>query len=341
MDENKAKTTSSDEIDLSQLFRWVGNGFRDFGQGILTILANLRFTFFNNKLLFGSIILAGLAIGSFYSEILKKKFYKSSMIISCDYLNSRIVNNTIDKLNLLCFEKERTGLAEELNIDLATAKNILNFEAKPFISERELVESELLKEQLNNVAEAKKELVAKVIAKIEIENKSAFLIEVKVYDPEVIKNLEQALVQYLRNNTYIKNRIEANHFALIERKSKLVRESRKLDSLKTVLFENFSAMAKQSGQGSNNVILSDKYLTNPLDVFTEDLSLHSEIQEIDYKLTVNPDFEIIDGLTSFKEPDSASLVRILAIAFLVSWVAGYLIIGLFRFDRYLASLTTE
>lgn len=341
MDENKAKTTSSDEIDLSQLFRWIGNGFRNFGQGILTILANLRFTFFNNKLLFGIIILAGLVLGAFYSEVLKKKFYKSSMILSCNYLNSRIINNTIDKLNLLCSEQGRSGLAEELNIDIATAKNILLFEAKPFVSERELVESELLKEQLNNVAEAKKDLVAKVIAKIEIENKSAFLIEVKVYDPEVIKNLEQALVRYLKNNTYVKNRIEANHATLVERKNKLLRESRKLDSLKTVLFENFSAMAKQSGQGSNNVILSDKYLTNPLEVFSQDLSLHAQIQNIDYALSVKPDFEVIDGLTSFKEPDSASLIKILAISFLVSWIAGYLFIGLFKFDRYLASLTKE
>ena len=340
MEEIRPKTTASDEIDLSQLFRWIGKGFSNFGQGILNFLATLRFTFFSNKAFFGLVILAGVSLGAFYSEILSKKLYKSSMIISCDYLNNRILDNTVEKLNLLCIEKERTGLANELNIDIATAKNIQEFNARAFVSEKDLVEIEVLKEQLNNVAAEKKDLVNKIISKIEIENKNAFLIEVTVLDPAIMKNLETSLVGYIRNNTFIQNRIIANSKTLLERKSKLQRESRKLDSLKAVLFANYASMAKENNRpGSNNVILSDKYLTNPLDVFKQDLDIHQQIQSIDYQLSVKPDFEIVDGLTSFKEPDSASLPKILAISFFISWILGYLILGLFKFDRYLASLS--
>ncbi|MCZ8217743.1 MAG: hypothetical protein O9262_15975, partial [Cyclobacteriaceae bacterium] len=178
--------------------------------------------------------------------------------------------------------------------------------------------------------------------KIEIENKNAFLIEVKVLDPEIIKNLEQALVNYIKDNSFIQNRIAANETTLLERRSKLQRESRKLDSLKAVLFENFSSMAKENNRpGSNNVILSDKYLTNPLDVFKQDLEIHKELQEINFDLSVKPDFEVVDGLTSFKEPDNASLPRILAVSFLTSWILGYLILGLFKFDRYLSALSKK
>src|SRR6188768_1770941 len=101
MEEIKQKSQSSDEIDLSQVFKWVGNGFRNFGNSILASLAELRAIFFENKNFFGLLIIAGLTIGGLYSELLSKKYYKSSMIISCDYLNRRIVESTVEKLNLL------------------------------------------------------------------------------------------------------------------------------------------------------------------------------------------------------------------------------------------------
>jgi hypothetical protein len=339
MEETRPKASTTDEIDLSQLFRWIGKGFSNFGQGILNALAGLRALLFQNKIFFLAIILVGLAFGVLTSEVLIKKQYASSMIISCDYLNNRILTNTIKKLNLLCDEKERTGLANELNVDIATAKNIQEFSARAFVSEKDLVEIEVLKEQLNNVAEEKKDLVNKIISKIDIENKNAFLIEVKVLDPEIIKNLETALVNYIKTNPFIQNRIVANSQTLLERKSKLQKESRKLDSLKAVLFDNYASMAKENNRpGSNNVILSDKYLTNPLDVFRQDLDIHQQIQGIDYQLSVKPDFEVVDGLTAFKEPDTASLSKVLVISFFASWALGYLILGFFKFDRYLASL---
>lgn len=343
MEDNKVKSTNSDEIDLSQLFRWIGNGFRNFGQGILNFLATLRFTFFSNKLFFGVIIALGLLLGSFYSQLLSEKFYKSSMILSCEYLNSRIVNNTIEKLNLLSQEKERTGLAEELKIDIETAKNISEFTAKPFVSEKDLVELEVLKEQLNSVAQDKKDIVGKVISKIDVENKRAFLIEVTVLNPDIIRGLETSLVSYFSSNNYVKSRTESNRANLVDRKGKLMRESRKLDSLKIVLFQNLTSLSKSNSpkDGSNNYVLSDKYRADALEVFTKDLDLHSQIQYIDYQLTVKPDFEVVDGLTSFKEPDSVSLPMVLVISFFGSWILGYLILGLFSFDRYLASLSKK
>ena len=341
MDENKPKSQSSDEIDLSQVFKWIGNGFRNFGNSILNGLAGLRRMFFENKKFFGLVIVSGLAIGASYSELLSKKYYKSSMILSCDYLNRRIVESTIEKLNLLCGEAEREGLAKELNIPVETAKNILKFESKPFVSEDDIVEMEVLKEQLNSVAEAKKDVVKKVIAKLEIDNKSAFQISMFITDPDIVINLDSAIVNYLKSDSYVKKRIEITKNNLLERRAKLIQESKRLDSLKSVLFRSFDNMSKQSKQGSNNVILSEKPLTDPLSVFNQDLDFYNQIQYIDRTLYLQPDFEVVDGFTAFKEPESASLPKILVIAFLVSWILGYLILGLFKFDKYLAKLSKE
>ncbi len=341
MEESKTKNQSSDEIDLSQLFRSIGNGFRNFGRGIINSIADLRQVFFDNKTFFGIVILAGLVLGGLYSEILSKKYYKSTMILSCDYLNRQIVENTIEKLNLLCEEEGREGLAAELKIDISTAKNIQRFESKSFISEKDVVELEVLKEQLNNVAEAKKDLVKKVITKLELENKSATQISVQIYDPEIIRGLDSAVVNYFKDNDYVKRRVDITKSNLLEKKEKLLLESKKLDSLKSVLFRSFDNLGKQSKQGSNNVILSEKPLTDPLSVFNQDIDFYNQIQSIDRQLYIQPDFEVIDGFTSFKEPESASLTKVLAISFLVSWLMGYLILGLFKFDRYLSKLSKE
>ncbi len=263
------------------------------------------------------------------------------MIISCDYLNNRILQNAVEKLNLLCLEQDRDGLASELKIDIDVAKNIRKFSFRPFVSENDLVEIEVLKEQLNNVAAEKKDLVEKVIAKVDVENKHAFQIDVLIYNPDIVKNLETAIVNYFANNEYIKRRVEVNRQNLQTRQTKLIQESNKLDSLKQVLYQNLQSMARQNREGSNNVILSDKYLTDPMAIYAEDLNLHNELLEINRRLYVQPEFELVDGFTTFKEPENASLLKILGISALISWGLGYLIIGLWRFDQYLASFSKK
>ena len=336
MEDQRQRPSGGDEIDLAQFFRWVGRGFSNVGNSIISGIAGLRNTFYHNRLFFIGIIVFGLILGALYSEVLKKDYYKSSMVLSCDYLNTQILKNTIDKFNLLASEKDTEGIQEVLNVDSATAKNIQKFEFRPFVSEDDVVEMEVLREQLNNVTGEKQELVEKVIDRLEIENKNAYEISVFVYDPGTVKPLETALVNYFKNNNYIKGRIASNRKKLEARKVKLQSELRKLDSLKAALFHNYQSLAQKS-RGSNNVVVGgEEGLTNPLEVFTTDLELHNELQEVQSQLDLNPDFEIVDGFTSFKEPESASLADILAISLLLSIVIDYLVLGACRFDRMLA-----
>lgn len=337
MEDQKHRASSSDEIDLAQFFKWVGRGFSNLGQSAIGGMAGLRNSFYTNRLFFLGIIALGLVLGFFYSELLKKDYYKSTMVLSCDYLNKQILKNTIEKFNLLAGERTTQGLQEELNLDEATAKNIQKFEFVPFVSEDDVVEMEVLKEQLNNVAAEKKDIVESVMERLEIENKNAYEISVYVYDPNIVKPLEEAVVNYFRNNGYIKRRIESNRKTLEMRKVKLQDELRKLDSLKVVLFNNYQALAQKS-RGSNNVVVGgEEGLTNPLEVFTIDLELHEELQQVQKELDLQPDFEVVAGFTSFKEPENASLSDIMAVALILSIVIGYLILGAYRFDRMLAN----
>jgi hypothetical protein len=336
MENQTERRNNTDEIDLAQFFRWIGRGFSRLGDSAISAMAFFRNQFFANWLFFLAIIIVGLTLGAVYSEMLNKKYYKSTMVLSCDYLNTQILKNTIDKFNLLAGEPENIGLQEVLNIDAGTAKNIQKFEFRSFVSEDDVVEMEVLREQLNNVTAEKKELVDKVIDRLEIENKNAYEISVFVYDPATVRPLETALVNYFNNTNYIKRRIAITRLNLEDKNKKLQGEIRKLDSLKLVIFRHYNALADKT-RGSNNVIMSDENLTTPLEVFTKDLQIYEELQEVKEELYLNPDFEIVDGFTTFTEPESASLFEILFLSFFISLLIGYLILGAVRFDRMLAT----
>lgn len=338
MEKQTPRQNNSDEIDLAQFFKWVGRGFSNVGHSIIYGIATLRNQFYSNRVFFLGVIVLGLILGALYSALLKKDYYKSSMVLSCDYLSAQILSNTVQKFNLLASEKDTEGIQELLKLDSTTARNIQKFEFRAFVSEDDVVEMEVLREQLNNVTGEKKELVDKVISRLEIENKNAYEISVFVYDPNIVKPLEKALVDYFSNNSYIRRRIEINKINLQNRKAKLEKELRKLDSLKSVIFQNYQSLNKE--RGSNNVVVAGEE-TNPLEVFTRDMELHEELQEVNRKLYLTPDFEVVDGFTSFREPESASLADVLAISLLLSILIGYLILGAYRFDRMLANYPTK
>jgi hypothetical protein len=106
-----------------------------------------------------------------------------------------------------------------------------------------------------------------------------------------------------------------------------------------VLFRNYQNLGKTS-RGSGNVFLGDEKLANPLEVFNADIEFNKEILQIDRQLYLKPDFEVVDGFTAFKKPESASLAKILFISFWISFLMGYLIIGAWRLDKKLASYQT-
>jgi hypothetical protein len=342
MNQTGPANNDSDEIDLKDFFKWLGRGFNRVGNSILYAVASIRNLFFDNKLFFAGIIISGLALGIMYANLLKKEYYKSTMVISCDYLNTQIIQNAIEKLNLLAGEPEGAGYMTVLKVEKETAINIRGFEYKPFVADEDVLEMEVLKTQLNNLAADKKDLVEKVIKKLEIENKNAYEITVLVYNPAVVKPLEKRLIEYFSNSDYIRKRIEINRSNLENRKAKLVRETQKLDSLKRLLFDNYATSAKQPSRGTNNVILgSGEKTVDALDVFKQDLDLNRELLDLDKRLFLNSDFEVIDGFTSFSRPDSASLFKILSIAFIVSLLMGYVIIFAWKFDRVLSKIDTK
>jgi len=340
--DNQRSNTPQDDIDLGRLFTRIGDGIRSAWLGLMRLLALIRRVPFENKLSFVAIIGASVVIGFTFTYFLRKNYYESTMILSSNYLNKRLTESTMDKLNQLSREKSKGGLAKALNLKDTLADNIIGFEVRPFVSENDIIELEVLKEQLKTAqataTNSNKTVIDQVINRIEIENRHAFEITVRTLNPTVIPNLQEAIVGYFRTSAYIKKRIEINKINLEKRRTKLLSDVAKLDSLKKIIYQNYRSMAEQARQGSNNVILSDKSVTDPINIYETDRLTYDQLQDVERQLYLQPDFERLEGFTEFSEPANPSVLRMIFYSVLIGIVIAYVDVALRSFNRYLANL---
>lgn len=330
----------SDEIDLRQLFQSIGNFFANIWRGILRIIVGIRRATFSNKRVFFITIIVFIGLAVLY-KLLFPPIYESTLLLRSSYMDARYIQNEIDKLNKMIEEDDLIALPRTLKIDKEVAEQIVEFELVPYLSEEEVLEIRLTKERLEDIEDLNPALLERLARYFEYENRRMFQISVTVKDPLVVQELEDGLVQYLKGDDFVSRRLQINKENLIARRKKLVEESNKLDSLKNVLFENFTSMAKQRDQGSNNVILSDRYLTNPLEVFSRDLEINNQIIAIDENLFLEPQFEVIDGFTAVYQPINPGWALSMVIAIAAGIAMAYLVILLKSINSYLDKVEKE
>jgi hypothetical protein len=338
--EQKGREQNSDEIDLRQLFQSIGDFFTRIGNGILNGIVGVRKATYSNKRIFGAAILFCLMLAAAY-KLLFPPLYESTLLLRSSYMDTRYLQNEIDKLNKLTEEEELGALQRTLNIDKATAEQIVELELVPYLSEEEVLEIRLTKERLEDVEDLNPAILERLARYFEYENRRMFQISVTTKDPTVFQPLEEGLVEYLKGDDFVSRRLQINRVNLMARRKKLVEETSTLDSLKDVLFENLASMAKEREGGSNNVILSDRYLTNPLEVFSRDLELNNQILQIDQQLFLEPEFEVIDGFTAVYRPINPGWLKSIAIAIAAGIILAYLVIIFKAIDAYLDKVERE
>lgn len=339
MQEEKNTSNSpqnSDEIDLRQLFQAIGNFFRGIFRSIMLGILHFRNSTIRNFKLLLIFLIGGVISGIIIKQI-SKPYYQSSLILKSQYLNNRLVESTINKLDKLCDEDSYKQLAKTLGVDEATAAKIHGFSYETFIPEDEVTSLEVFKEKLRN--EIKDEAtVDKVIAQLKIENINTFKITIEVYDNAVLKKLENPLVKFFEDNPYVQKRISINHQNLKDEKEELEGEIGKLDSIKALFIKNLHDYGLKYKEGSNNVILGDDSYADPLKTFSETQDLFAQKQNVEQKLYIQPDFELIDGFTVFSKPETPNFFEAALLAGGLSLLLAYLLIGLISFNQYLSSL---
>ena len=322
-----------DEIDLRKLFQAIGRFFINIGHGIINLILSVRRATLRYKILLISAIILGIIAGVTFNKV-SKPYYKTSLLLNSSYLNAKLVENSIDKLNLLGEEEVKDGLAKTLNIDFAVAENIIEFEFTPFVSENDIVEIELLKQKLETF-EIDQEEIDKIIRQIEIENKNTFLITVQLYDVGIIDNLQEALVGYFKNNPYVANRIRTNKVRQEQLIEKLTGDVALLDSLKGSYNLNLKVQASSTKEASNNVYLGESGAVNPISVYSQGVRLFEQLQANKRSYELGSDFELVDGFTTFSKPESPGLLKSAVILGGIFLGLAYLLIIFIEVNKYL------
>ena len=336
--EGQKPEQKSDDIELGHLFSRIGSGLRSAWLGFMRFLAAIRQAPIDHKLSFSLIIIASVVIGIMISVSLRKHYYESRMILSSDYLNKPLAENLIDKLDALADEKEKHGLAHTLGLPDTVAAKIIGFSVKPFVSEEDIIDVEVLKEQLHAAkTAANKDVIQDVMERIEIENRHAYEITVRTTSPQVVAKLEQAIVGHFQKIPYIEKRVEINKRNLNDLKDQLASDISKMDSLKAAINESYRQMASQT-KGSNNVIFGDKAGSNPAELFEKSIDIYDLYEQVKRDLYTKKDFEVIDGFTEFSEPANDSMATIILKSLLIGIVVAYIEVALRNFNRYLANL---
>jgi len=334
--EGQKPQSKSDEIDLGQLFSRIGDSIHSGWMGLMRFLALVRRIPLENKVLFSSIVVATVALGIYFTLNVQQTYYESSMVFSSDYLNKRLAENIVDKLDGLAKEKNKSGLARTLDVSDKVADNVVGFEVEPFMAETDVVELEVFKEQLRNTkTNVNQKVIEEVIDRIEVENRHAYQITVRTLKPDVINNLQAGVINHFRTIPYIKKRVEANRENLLDMKTKLSRDVAKLDSLKLVIYESYRELAR--GRGSNNVILNDK-ASDPALLYEQGLDIYELYEEVTRDIYLQKDFEVVDGFAEFSSPASASFSMMILYSILAGIFFAYLVIALLGFNSYLANL---
>lgn len=338
IDKDQKPNNSSDEIDLRELFSAIGNFFKSIFVGIVMLIVQFRnatIKYFKIIVLFG--VLGGLT-GIALNYVLPD-YYSSYMLINSKYSSGRLMENSVEKLHQLCTEQNYRQLAKTLGIDTTQAKNLSGFSYEPFVSEQEIVELEVLKEQLKGSIDDE-ETISRFVQKLKLDNKSTYKIYVHVFDNEGLKELEAPLVNYFKESAYVSKRLEIEKENLKDRAQNIRGELAKLDSLKKAIIDSYSQLSDKQKTGSNNVILGEEKI-NPVTIFTESKAQYRELQRTEEEIYLMSSFELIDGFTIFSKPDSPSLMKLGFYSGLIGLAIAYLIILIVSLNRYLNHVESE
>lgn len=136
----------SEEVDLGQLFKLIGNAFNRFFKFIASIFIGIfhtiiLFLLFLQKhiIKFAIIGFIGLAIG-FYLDSNKEPKYISTMVVEPNFNSVQQLYNNINFYNDLAKAEDSTALAEAFNISTKEAGSIKEFMVESYSDENQKVQ---------------------------------------------------------------------------------------------------------------------------------------------------------------------------------------------------------
>lgn len=230
----------------------------------------------------------------FYST---PKYFKSQLIAESSTLPNSWVENIVESWQVLLDKGEYGVLATILKVNEEVIKKVQTLEAKATVSSLQQPENE---------------------------EKGSFTIEARVTDYRILDTLQAAIVNTLESNEYVRKRAAIRKENLQLLKKKIENELTYLDSAKSSVKD----LLKGKSASSNT------FLTDPTSVNIQIIELYEKILDLEIKIRLSDDIQVIQGFTISGSPDGPlALPYIVEGAVIGLVVACFIILILFLRDK--------
>ncbi|WP_378180211.1 hypothetical protein [Aquimarina sp. SS2-1] len=273
----------SEEIDLQQLFRLVGEAISKVFRFIGTIFKGLfhliiLFLLFIQKH-FLKFVIAGViggAVGWFWDSV-SEPIYRSSMIVEPNFNSAQQLYNNIEFYNELAKEKAFKTLAASLKISDKEAETITKIEIEAFSDDNQkLKQFSDFVSTLDSVSRSSLSYES-YLKNFNNINARFHKIELRAINPEVAKKCQNAIVRSIENNNYFKVQKKTNDLNLKISDSVTRKQLVEVDSLKT-FYQNLKLLEIKKPESSTGTSINLSSENNDLD--RSEIALLNEAKQL-------------------------------------------------------------
>jgi len=236
---------------------------------LLELFAKLIFLIKRNAKLIILCFFIGTILGFWYFSY-GAKIYQSKMVLLSDILTASYTERITESLDRLISEGNTKILSDRLNMPEQDVNQILNI----------VIESV----KQNNGKDDK--------------GNSLFIVTVKVLNKDIFPRLQEGIITYLRNNEYVRIRVEQRKKYTIEIIKKIDEQLSGLEQLKSRITKG-----ELTQGGKEKLVLFD-----PTTVHSKILELTKERTNLQNSLETINSIQLIEGFTLFEMPVSPSLL---------------------------------
>lgn len=304
------ENNQSEEVDLGQLFKVIGNGFRSFFNGIASIFKGIfegiifvLAHFYKRWYWYTGVIIVGFIIG-FVLNSTSEKSYGAYMYIKTNFNSGRQVYENMKQLHQLAnVDQDTIELGRLLDISPSEASKIKGFYIMSN-TDRNTV-SEMYSEYRQNLdSVSQSELTFEIYKESLVDYElPVHQIEVAATDKFIYKEIEKAFVEELANNDYLLELSEVNTENLISEVETLEKQVDKTDFLIEEFLKIKIAQSQKPESNGTNLYMgdseSDKSAINEGQLLKEQLRLQEDKREAMRKLVEEKDvISVISGFPS-------------------------------------------
>jgi len=288
MSNDLPKPQQSEEVDLGQLFKLIGNAFSRFFNFIKTLfnklfLAFIWIVFFTKKHIIKLVIAAVVGIiTGFVLEKAVKPVYKSYATIKQNYPTGENLYSSISYYKDLVKQKDINTLKKALNIEEVEAASILDFDIKPVVTENEKLQN------FDTYIKTLDSVVASTVTYDEfIENFENYTykyqqISIKAEARNNFKKVFDKIIENIDTNEFFRREKEKDLMDLKNEEQFLIVALAQSDSLQSTYKRVLEKVVDKEKGGQTNITIEgstqiDK--TKEFDLYKSDLELREKLVE--------------------------------------------------------------